>query len=67
MRVCDVHEFIREAALSGSDGGGGVCTRIWQDLTRDFWEIGMEVLPCERETVKALSKLMAMVKTRSAR
>jgi hypothetical protein len=61
MRVCDVHEFIREAALSGSDGGGGVCTRIWQDLTRDFWEIGME------ETVKALSKLMAMVKTRSAR
>jgi hypothetical protein len=73
MRICDVHEFIREAAAGGdggSDGVGGACTRIWQDVVRDLGEIGddgVAVLPCERENVKALWKLMAMIKARSAR
>jgi hypothetical protein len=73
MRFCDVQEFIKEAASGGdggSDGVGGACTRIWQELTRDLEEIGEDgvaVLSCERETVKALWKLMAMIKARGAR
>ena len=72
MRVCDVQEFIREAARgrSASKGVEEACTRIWRGLTEELKEIGgegVEVLACEEETVKALMKLLVMIMVRSAR
>ena len=69
MRVCDVQEFIREAARGRSAGKGveEACTRIWSGLTEELKNIGVEVLACEEETVKALMKLLVMIMVRSAR